>query len=267
MQSTKTTDIEVPFDLQTAEVASSATASLISMLKTAIYEWKKRTVLVLGFTGSGKTSLLRDLFGATVPPDETNSSTLDVNKYIFRVGNTQFVCADTPGHPTVRGRLDTEIDSLVRGDYQGVINVVCYGFNQSRHRGAEHNPYKPVLKSGRVNPRYLKQERREELEYLTGWAKLVDPTSGLEWVMTVANKADLWFKKSAEVRDYYVDSGKYAELLDQNLDNFRHEYVKLCAAIEGFHGKKVQTKNIPSNDQRKEMRDTLLKTLHQLLSK
>lgn len=259
---------EIPVTFDAAQVAGSEDPGFMARLKTAILEWQSQTVLVLGFTGSGKTALLRSLFGASVPKEEEGLPTLDVNKYIFRVGKAQFVCADTPGHPTVEERLQVEVDNLVRGEYQGVINVVSYGYNQSKHRGVEHNAYKPLLSGKKINPRFLKKERAEELKYLEGWAGLVSEESSLKWVITVGNKADLWKRVASEVKQYYVGQGDYANRLREclSISDYHHDFVELSAALDGFHGKRIHTRNLPSSAKIKAMKARLLTTLHERLS-
>ena len=123
---------------------------------------------------------------------EDPEQTTTVVKYIFRVGKTKFVFADTPGHQSFRDLLELELKALIAGKYQGVINVVAYGYNQSKHHKGlldKYNPHRPLLETGEVNPKYVAAERKYEIEYLNNWITLIGEDASLRWVITVPNKA------------------------------------------------------------------------------
>ena len=136
-------------DITNARLGRLLESSLSTAVERLLTEWRKRTVLVLGFSGAGKTSLLRMMFGIEESAEDLAGPTTQVNEYFFSLNKTRFKAADTPGHPTLRRRLDAELDALVRGNYQGVINVVAYGFNRSMHHdhlemlGAQIEPGDP----------------------------------------------------------------------------------------------------------------------------
>ena len=116
-----------------AEIGNSLQKALQTQVEALLAKWKKRKILVLGFTGVGKTSLLEYMFDAKEPRQDKDQPTTRVNRYIFKVRETRFNVFDTPGHPTFADLLDLEINALVRGAYHGVINVVAFGYSVPRH--------------------------------------------------------------------------------------------------------------------------------------
>lgn len=225
-------------ELKASPMADSWQRALLKAIEDVVREWKKNTVLVLGFTGAGKTSLLEYAFGAIPAGDETKQ-TQKVNLYILEIGDVKFKFADTPGHPTLKEFLDLELDALIGGHYQGVINVVSYGYNQSRHHAGvleQHNKYKPILSGRRVNPRYLNKERELELEYLENWASPLRKSGALKWIITVVNKADLWSHQTEKVRDYYEGSGEYAKTMKRKLGRgIPHDVCPMLSMETGFY--------------------------------
>jgi energy-coupling factor transporter ATP-binding protein EcfA2 len=248
---------------------------VVAAVLKAFVEIKHRSIIVLGFSGAGKTSMLKYMFGITEPTEDLENPTLDVRQYLLEIGKV-FRVTDTPGHPILKPRLDEEIKNLVRGDYQGVIDVVAYGFNQSKHLSSlvrdeglgsleSYNRSKPLMADGKVNPNYIRRERELEVDYLKSWINLVGDRSKLRWIITVVNKADLWRKQLGEVLDHYGGSGEYAALIKQELPQVPHEVLPLSCSVDGFYG--VSRKPPQGNgDWRQELKERFLMALQQRLS-
>jgi len=241
-------------------------------------EWKRHTVLVLGFSGAGKTSMLRSTFGIVEPEEDLGKPTGDVRLYMLRPGKTTFRVSDTPGHPILRRRLDKEIARLVRGDYQGVIDVVAYGYNESKHLSSlvkeadpeslarYKNEYQPVSSTGQVNARYVRRERELELAYLKSWARRVGRQSKLKWVITVVNKADLWRKHRAEALDHYQGNGEYAAVFKEEFPDIPHDVCPLSCSTDGFYNLRPPSPGPKFEAWRREMSEALVSKLHSRLS-
>lgn len=225
--------------LEAAQIADPYQEGLFTTFTRMILEWKRKTVLILGFSGAGKTSLLQSVFGATVPEEEYDQPTSRVNEYIFQIGETWFKAADTPGHPTLESMLRAEIDRLVRGDYHGVINVVAFGYNQSRHHKQlrdTFNTYTPLQPNHTVNPNYLQKERDLEVAYLNNWVSVIGPQARLQWVLTIANKVDMWASQLEEAIEYYGRSGKYANIIKDRIGSVDHMVCPMVSDSGGFYG-------------------------------
>ena len=227
--------------------------------------WRKQTVLVLGFTGVGKTSLLRFMFGAQVQRDQP---TTRATEYIFNVAKTKFKAVDTPGHPTFKELLDSEIDSLLRGAYDGVINVTAYGYSQPAHGQSlrkEDNPYTPVFRGGRPNTKYLERTRELEIEYMEAWARLLDPRAKLKWILTVVNKRDLWMSSEDAVAEHYGPAGAYGGNLRSLIQNIPHSVLHMISEDSGQFFDMKRKRN-PDAQQRRDFEQRFARVLHARLS-
>lgn len=257
---------------------AGAKKSLVDALRDAVLSYRRKSILVLGFSGAGKTSLLTSLFGAIEPEEDRPLGTSNVRRYIFRLGEIQFRTVDTPGHVTLSAILDEEIDALVSGQYQGVINLVSFGFNESRRRQLSEaagnkvlgNRHQPVGKDGHVNNDYVRLERQLELDYLRKWVKLVGPDSGLKWIITVANKSDLWAKSSSEALDYYAVNGDYGRLLRESLEengvqDVKHDVRPMVSDRNGWFFDRQISEPLAENALERQA-ERLVKLLHERLA-
>lgn len=257
---------ELEVDLEDTGYGETLEAALGKTVEKLLRRWRKRNILVLGFTGVGKTSLLRYMFG--LQSQDEGQPTTRANRYIFKIGDTTFRAVDTPGHPTFKDLLDTEIDSLLGGTYHGVINVTAFGYSQPQHGRPlreEDNPYTPVLKGGRPNPRYLERTRELEIEYMQAWASLLDPRAKLKWVLTVVNKLDLWMSSEEAVVEHYGPTGAYGQRLTNLIGDVPQSVLHMTSKGSGkfFH---TERKRSPSPEKRQNLKRFFARVLHARLS-
>jgi len=159
-----------------------------------------------------------------------------------------------------------------------VIDVVAYGYNQSKHlsflaqsAGPElleefKNEYRPLNAAGRINPNYARRERELELYYLRSWASLVGKQSKLKWVITVVNKADLWRRHTEEVLDHYQGRGEYAAVIKQEFSEITHDVCPLSCSVNGFYDLPPPASSTKFAAWRQELADAFVSTLHSRLS-
>lgn len=154
-------------------------------------------VLVLGESGSGKSQFLSTIQSKRNYIQERTKIS-DKIKMLLPNGRTvEFV--DVPGHQSLKMERDKYTNDISRGKFQGIINVVCFGYQSSSEVKTED-----VFQSdGVVKESYLKDNRARELKQLEEWLSKVDNKSNLKWVLTLVNKADIWWENSKEIVDYY----------------------------------------------------------------
>ncbi len=277
-EKSKAVEVDLKAKPENAQIARAVRQKgLAGSFYEFVAEWKRQTVLVLGFSGAGKTSMLQYTFGIIEPEVDRERPTAEVRLYMLRLGQAKFRASDTPGHPILRHRLDQEIARLVRGDYQGVIDVVAYGYNQSKHlsylaQGVEqasledYNRYRPLTAAGSVNPDYLKRERELELDYLRSWANLVGTQSKLKWVITVVNKADLWRRQMEKVLNHYQGDGEYAAIIKSEFPDIQHDVCPLNCSVQGFYDLPPSESAPKLEDWRQKLADAFVSTLNRRLS-
>jgi ABC-type molybdenum transport system ATPase subunit/photorepair protein PhrA len=168
---------------------------LIDRLKSLLRSKKK--ILVIGSTGAGKTNLLASL-KSQVPADIDRMNRTEIAKqHQFTISKDIFVFEDTPGELTPSGRLERKraIKEISRKGTFGLINVVAYGYHEHR----TGTKAEAVDEQGVPREKWLTQHRELEAKVLSE----VLPLVSTEWLITVINKADLWWNSHATVRSYY----------------------------------------------------------------
>jgi hypothetical protein len=181
-----------------------------------------------------------------------------VNKKKIVIDEYPFLVYDTPGQLLDEAKRKQAIMRAVRGGFEGIINVACFGFHEAAEAGNRKSAaYEkgPHLAKGD----YLQARRKVEIELLSEWAPLVDEVA-VKWVLTVVTKADLWWPDTNDhIKDHY-ENGPYAAVLDDVTDV--HSVVPFCSVIEPFYG--TRTGGRFGDRERVALRGHLLDTLLQL---
>lgn len=175
--------------------------------KKGIYLWnycvhKPTRVLILGVSGSGKTQFLNSFLG--IPMLEDNRTYVPEDKYFYFENGRKIQFIDLPGHVTHQSARQKYIDEITKNKIKGIINVVNYGYNDAEVNNVD------VFKVGEneIKTAYLKDNRKNELNQLEEWLGRIHSGSKPEWIITIVNKADIWYEKKDEVKNYYVN-GEY----------------------------------------------------------
>lgn len=222
------TETLIPTGLKAITAFAQATNSVNKLKKLYNkYICKTTRVLVVGESGSGKTQFLKTL--TKVGGIEKQSTMLSHSVKLELADGHMVEFIDTPGQQSLQDQRGTAINDISRKKYQGIINIVCYGYQASSDTNLSD-----VFKSGttEVKESYLDNNRKKELKQLEEWIPRIDSECKLEWVLTVVNKADIWYEKKEEVMAYY--GSKYKDMMVRISQFEKSASVPYCSVITPF---------------------------------
>lgn len=155
---------------------------------------KKHTILVMGCTGVGKGNFIESLSEvAPIAIDRMNRTEFPV-KHRLKVSNKLFDFVDTPGQQAHKSRRISAIRHAISAGVSGVINVVAYGYHESRIGKRE-----ALTQAGTPRVDYLYRMRRQEIEALSEWSTILGGPETCGWLITLVTKADIWWNESNRV--------------------------------------------------------------------
>lgn len=188
---------------------------------------KKHRVLVLGSSGVGKTQLIRSL--TDVVPELVSViertkfpkiSKLSVNQHLF-----EFL--DTPGELNKTEIREKVLKEAVDRKFPLIINVVSYGFHEYSASGERR-----FFENGKLSADYLDEHKLIENDLFAQWVTSLSNLKVRARVLTVASKADIWWKDRDQVLEHY-GSGAYSEALIGS--DLEHAVLPYCSRIKRFH--------------------------------
>ncbi|MBL8230947.1 MAG: GTPase domain-containing protein [Bryobacterales bacterium] len=224
--------------MPTLDLGATEAKAAIALLKLAYRQgWldrlvtllrKKHHILVLGCSGAGKTAFL-DSLAASIPSaiDRMNRTEF-AQKHSIRIAKVPFVFHDTPGQTLHHSRRMQAVREAMKGSIAGIINVVSYGYHESRV------DREVATIGGKVNEEYLAQRRLQEIDALYEWTALLGDNGTVGWLMTVVTTADLWWDRRETVLDHY-SAGPYSTALEP-ARSLRPVIVEYCSVFQKFYG-------------------------------
>lgn len=98
---------------------------------------RKKTILVLGASGAGKTQLINSLQNPLSETLSTLQRTVAVQKRKATIGEQRFVFSDTPGQIYDEAKRKVAITEAIRSRVEGVLNVVSFGYHEAAEAGKD----------------------------------------------------------------------------------------------------------------------------------
>lgn len=183
-------------------------------------------VLVVGESGTGKSQFLLTI---CKKKEFVSDSTMISYPCQLELPNGRMVeFIDTPGQQSLKPERKRSIKDIIRKKYSGIINLVCYGYQVTEETDASL-----VFQGDVIKESYLKENREKELKQLEEWLPEIDKDSNVKWVLTIINKADVWWEKRDEVIYYYKNT-KYGEKLKELLKVSITDVLPYCSVINPF---------------------------------
>lgn len=187
-------------------------------------------LLVLGESGTGKTQFINSIL-SKIPITSHRTRLGKENVLVYKNGK-KVVFIDLPGHKTLYPERKKYIDNIRKKKITGIINVVNYGYNES-DTAQDLSIFK--VGTNDVKEEYLKENRKREIAQIEEWKKEITFDCKLKLIITIVNKADIWYKQSDEVLNYY-EKGEYAKQLE-SLGNIACHCFPYCSIIEPFYNR------------------------------
>lgn len=163
-------------------------------------------VIIFGESGTGKTHFINSLLHNPLTKGRTRLT--EQKKLILKNGR-KIVFYDTPGHQTLQEQRYKISEFISKKKITGIINVVSYGYNESDTADGIS-----IFKVGtdEVKEEYLKENRKREISQLDDWMRYINSDNKVRWIITIINKADIWYENKSNVLSYY-EEGEYAKAL------------------------------------------------------
>lgn len=221
---------------------------------------RKHKILVLGLTGTGKTNFLISLTETTPQAINLMSRTRFMQKHKIRIQKNPFVFVDTPGEKGKEDERRKAIKEAMRDGVKGVINVVSFGYHEAR----QHEKKNVFNRDGSVKEKFLKDRRREEIDFLQEWTPLLGDADISGWLITLVTKADLWWGQREEVLKHY-SSGQYFNKLGDG-KNLSPMVLEYCSVIHKFYNQGKLSGDFDDAD-RTQTKSNLLLTLMEAIGK
>ena len=213
--------------LQSADVISRVYSGYPRIFKYFNkYCRKTIRVLVVGESGSGKSQFLSTLQNRSDFPRQRTTVTECIKLKLPNGRQIEFY--DTPGHQLLKMERGKTLNELNRRKFDGIVNIVCYGYQEVE--GVDPNI---VFQGENVKESYLNENRKKELKQIEEWLGRIDDSCGIRWILTIINKADVWFDKSKEIMPYYIE-GDYRHQLETVGRFIRLDVVPYCSVIAPY---------------------------------
>jgi GTPase SAR1 family protein len=189
-------------------------------------------ILIVGATGVGKTSLSKALASLTNEVIAADDRTVFPSEHKIKIGNKFLSIMDTPGQRQFGTSRRQSYRQFLEQDFCGLINVVADGYHEYDKGGQVRA--QAIDRNGKAAPAFLEGHRRSELEQVAEWASSLRLNLKTRWMITVVNKADLWWHERERVLFHY-EQGSYKTALDTAGINPRTSVVlPFCATIHKF---------------------------------
>ncbi|TAE46884.1 MAG: hypothetical protein EAZ06_06095 [Cytophagales bacterium] len=195
---------------------------------------KKRKIIILGSSGVGKSQFVQSL-QPELPQIAVQKRTMGTVEKEASLQGQGIIFLDTAGQANLKIQIDEFQKTTTDDDYVGIINIVSYGYHYASTLDIE----KDIFDGDKVKGSFLESSKERELEDIRRWLPFLE-YSKVKWIITLVNKADIWWKEKTEVHQYY-ESGEYGKTFENHFQKnyFKKEHIILpyTAVIEPFYNR------------------------------
>lgn len=235
------------FELTTFAIEKGWLERLLNLFR------RRHRILVCGATGVGKSQLIRALSKLIPEALSMLDRTQFIERHRLKLDGQLFEFVDTPGDPLKAALRRDAYVQCVTNPVAAVINVVADGYHE--YRSSSHR--NPLTTTGRIQKKYLDAHRVTELDLLSEWSELLLHGKGQPPVISVINKADIWWDRRDEVRSDYM-AGDYFKILSKA--NADHSVLDFSATVRRPFGSGLLAQTF-DDQTRLALRATLFRTL------
>ncbi len=153
-----------------------------------------------------------------------NRSVVDT-QHRLRIGTQPFDFTVIPGDDPKGSVRSPALRRALRRGVSAVVNVTSWGYHEYPIASL-----KQAISNGRAVKAFLAQHREVEIERLGDWTPIVG--DACPWLITLVNKADLWWDRKDEVLEHYR-KGPYAGAV-AGQTRMRHVVLGYSAVFHRF---------------------------------
>ena len=197
-----------------------------------VFNWMRPSikVLVVGESGSGKTQFLASIRDKKEYVDDRTK--VSVTRTLTLPNGRRVEFCDTPGHKSLKAERGRKINKIASGKFDGIINIVCYGY-----QSAENIDTSNIFKGGEIKEEFLELNREKESQQVQEWLGRIYGDSKVKWVLTIVNKADVWWKNYEDVMSHYEEGSTYNDTLQDIARISSISSLPYCSVISPLFGK------------------------------
>jgi hypothetical protein len=211
-----------PDQVSLVKTIQQTTPSRIRSFVATMRKARPRPIILLGPSGVGKTCVALRLAGKTPDRVVATRDTPETEKFV--AGLKAIKVLSPPGYRLHGDYLDTVSELITSENPPSVVCiVVCGGFHATAKKEHEGTLDKPNFRrpGATVVPANIKEFRRmcyrEEELYLQDVYEMVAGKlkESIPWVITIANKRDLWWHYAEVLKRYESSTSGYGRALNR----------------------------------------------------
>lgn len=219
---------------------------------------RKHYVILVGSTGVGKTALSAALDVVEQSLVDVINRTENPKSSRTRIKGEKVILIDTPGELAKVASRMSEMATYYNRARVGILIVVADGYHE--YRQTDETQVDTPEKLGD----FLNRHRQIEVDHLISYAAQFQFAQSVNWALTVATKADLWWSRRADVLAHYA-SPQFQDIA-KRLCPYGAPVRAFSSATEPFL-RVVPSDNTFAESTRRKVREAFLETFFQQLSR